>query len=191
MLFRSLAMDPVHDWAAAEDCGAVVLFSGPVRDHAEGRSGVTALEYEAYEEQVVPAFGSIVAELRARFPDARRVAIIHRTGRVPLGESTVVVAVSSAHRPVAFEAARFAIDALKQSAPIWKKEIWSGGEAWGTGAHELVPPSAVVRITSLPFTGSLKVKPCCASQKARPSRKTPLVESVQVSCHVFAPSVVR
>lgn len=145
---RPLAMDPVHDWAAAEDCGAVVLFSGTVRDHAEGRSGVTALEYEAYEEQVVPAFGSIVAELRARFPDARRVAIIHRTGRVPLGESTVVVAVSSAHRPVAFEAARYAIDALKQSAPIWKKEIWSGGEAWGTGAHELVAPSAVPEVTA-------------------------------------------
>ena len=143
-----LAVDPVHDWAAAPDCGAVVLFSGTVRDHAEGRSGVTALEYEAYEEQVVPAFAAIVAELRLRFPAARRVAIIHRTGRVPLGESTVVVAVSSAHRPVAFDAARYAIDALKQSAPIWKKEIWSDGEAWGTGAHEIVRPSDVTGVSA-------------------------------------------
>lgn len=138
-----LAVEPVHDWAAAHDCGAVVLFSGTVRDHADGRSGVVALEYEAYEEMVIPAFGAIVAEIRSRFPATRRVAIHHRTGRVPLGESTVVVAASSAHRPVAFDAARFAIDALKASAPIWKKEMWEGGEHWGTRAHDLVPPSAV------------------------------------------------
>lgn len=138
-----LATDPVHDWAATADCGAVVLFSGTVRDHAGDRRGVTALEYEAYEEAVVPAFEGIARELRARWPEARRVAIHHRVGRVPLGSSTVVVAVSSAHRPVAFDAARFAIDALKSSAPIWKKEIWPGGEEWGTGAHELVRPSAV------------------------------------------------
>lgn len=138
-----LSIDPVHDWAAAHDCGAVVLFSGTVRDHADGRADVVALDYEAYEEMVIPAFAAIVQELRTRFPGTRRVAIHHRTGRVPLGESTVVVAASSAHRPVAFDAARFAIDALKASAPIWKKEIWDGGEDWGTRAHELVPPSAV------------------------------------------------
>jgi len=84
-----------------------------------------------------------VEETRRRFADARRIAILHRTGRVALNESSVVVAVSSAHRPVAFDAARFAIDALKESAPIWKKENWVGGSDWGTGAHDVVPPSSV------------------------------------------------
>ena len=140
---EELPVGTVHDWAVTPDSGAVVLFSGTVRDHAEGRTNVVALEYEAYEEAVVPAFARIVEELRTRHPDARRVAILHRTGRLGLGESSVVVAVSSAHRPVAFEAARFAIDALKQSAPIWKKEIWRDGADWGTGASDLVSPAQV------------------------------------------------
>ena len=70
-------------------------------------------------------------------------AILHRLGRMGVGESSVVVVVSSAHRPEAFEAARYAIDALKASAPIWKHEVWEGGEGWGTGAHEAVDPAAV------------------------------------------------
>ena len=141
----ALPVGSVHDWAVTPESGAVVLFSGTVRDHAEGRTDVVALEYEAYEEAVVPAFARIVEELRIRHPEAHRVAILHRTGRLSLGESSVVVAVSSAHRPVAFEAARFAIDALKQSAPIWKKEIWRDGADWGTGAHDLVSPASVAR----------------------------------------------
>lgn len=144
----ALTADPlpvaaIYEWAVGPECGAVVLFSGTVRDHAEGREDVVALEYEAYEEAVVPAFEKIVDELRSRHPDAVRVAILHRTGRLVLGESSVVVAVSSAHRPVAFDAARFAIDALKESAPVWKKEIWRDGEDWGTGSHDIVPPSNV------------------------------------------------
>lgn len=133
-----LPISEMYDWAVAPECGAVVLFSGTVRDHAEGRDDVIALEYEAYEEAVVPVFRDIVRELRERYPAAVKVAILHRTGRLTLGESSVVVAVSSGHRPVAFEAARFAIDALKESAPIWKKEIWRDGEDWGTGAHDVV-----------------------------------------------------
>jgi molybdopterin synthase catalytic subunit len=121
----------------------VVLFSGTVRDHADGRNDVTSLEYEAYEEAVIPSFTQIAAETRVRFPDARRIAILHRTGELALSESSVVVAVSSAHRPVAFDAARFAIDAVKESAPIWKKENWSGGSDWGTGAHDIVQPHKV------------------------------------------------
>lgn len=140
-----LPVGAVHDWAVTPDCGAVVLFSGTVRDHAEGRQDVVALEYEAYEEAVVPSFRAIAEETRRRHPGARRIAILHRTGRLSLGESSVVVAVSSAHRPVAFEAARFAIDALKESAPIWKKEIWRDGEDWGTGAHGIVSPAEVGR----------------------------------------------
>ena len=138
-----LPIAAIYEWAVRPDCGAVVLFSGTVRDHAEGRTNVTSLDYEAYEDAAIPAFHKIVEETRRRFADARRIAILHRTGRVALNESSVVVAVSSAHRPVAFEAARFAIDALKESAPIWKKENWIGGSDWGTGAHDVVPPSSV------------------------------------------------
>lgn len=138
-----LPVGAIYEWAVAPECGAVVLFSGTVRDHAEGRDDVVALEYEAYEEAVVPVFEKIVDELRTRHPGAVKVAILHRTGRLGLGESSVIVAVSSAHRPVAFDAARFAIDALKESAPIWKKEIWKDGEDWGTGAHDIVAPAEV------------------------------------------------
>lgn len=138
-----LPVAQIYEWAIRPDCGAVVLFSGTVRDHADGRTDVTSLEYEAYEDAVIPSFKKISDETRVRFPDARRIAILHRTGILELGESSVVVAVSSAHRPVAFDAARFAIDALKESAPIWKKENWSGGSDWGTGAHDIVQPHGV------------------------------------------------
>jgi molybdopterin synthase catalytic subunit len=138
-----LPIADIYEWAIRPDCGAVVLFSGTVRDHADGRDDVTSLEYEAYENAVVPAFGAIATETRHRFPEAKRIAILHRTGLLNLGESSVVVAVSSAHRPVAFDAARFAIDALKESAPIWKKENWSDGSDWGTGSHAIVDPRKV------------------------------------------------
>ena len=140
-----LPIAAVYEWAVRPDCGAVVLFSGTVRDHADGRTDVTSLEYEAYDDAVIPVFREIAAETRRRFDGARRIAILHRTGTLTLGESSVVVAVSSAHRPVAFDAARFAIDALKESAPIWKKENWSDGSGWGTGAHDVVSPTSVGR----------------------------------------------
>lgn len=140
---EELPISAVYEWCVRPDCGAVVLFSGTVRDHADGRSDVTSLVYEAYDEAVIPVFTKIADETRQRFDGARRIAILHRTGEMSLGESSVVVAVSSAHRPVAFEAARFAIDALKESAPIWKKENWAGGSDWGTGAHDVVSPQSV------------------------------------------------
>ena len=138
-----LPVAAVYEWAVRPDCGAVVLFSGTVRDHADGRDDVVSLEYEAYAAAVIPVFERIAAETRSRHGAARRIAILHRTGTLGLGESSVVAAVSSAHRDVAFEAARFAIDALKESAPIWKKENWSGGSDWGTGAHEVTAPQNV------------------------------------------------
>ena len=138
-----LPISAIYEWCVRPDCGAVVLFSGTVRDHADGRDDVTSLVYEAYSEAVIPVFTKIADETRRRFDGARRIAILHRTGEMTLGESSVVVAVSSAHRPVAFEAARFAIDALKESAPIWKKENWAGGSDWGTGAHDIVSPQSV------------------------------------------------
>jgi molybdopterin synthase catalytic subunit len=132
-----LAVGPAADWAVRPDCGAVVVFSGTARDHAVGREGVDQLEYEAYDEQVVARFEAIADEMRGRWPDLGRVALLHRVGVVPIGESSVVVAVSSAHRPAAFEAARFGIDSLKATAPIWKRERWAGGESWGLEAQHI------------------------------------------------------
>jgi len=111
----------------------VVVFLGTVRDHSPGKAGVTHLEYEAYAEQVTGKIGEIVAEAADRWP-LLRVVVEHRTGQVEVGESSVGVAVSSAHRAEAFEAARYLIDELKQRAPIWKKEYWPGGAEWVEGA---------------------------------------------------------
>lgn len=118
-------------WARLARCGAVVTFDGTARDHSEGRPGVHALEYEAYETQVEPRLAAIAAEARVRWPDLGRIAMIHRMGPVGLGESAVVVAVSAPHRDNAFAAARFCIDTLKATVPIWKREAWDGGESWG------------------------------------------------------------
>ena len=132
-----------YEWAVRPDCGAVVLFSGTVRDHAEGRSGVQHLTYEAYEEQAEPKMAEIAQEVRRRWPHTGAIVLLHRTGQLLLGESSVIVVVSSPHRPEAFEAGRYAIDALKASVPIWKHEVWDGGSDWGTGAHVLTPAADV------------------------------------------------
>jgi molybdopterin synthase catalytic subunit len=136
---------PVGDaasWAVRPDCGGLVLFSGSARDHAEGRPGVHLLEYEAYEEQVVPRLAAVADEARSRWPDVGRIALLHRTGPVAIGESAVVVAVSAPHRGAAFDAARFCIDTLKATVPIWKREAWAGGESWGLEAQHVVDAGA-------------------------------------------------
>ncbi len=117
--------------------GAVVVFSGTVRDHAEHRTDVTLLEYEAYESQVVPRLNVIVSEIRSRFDEIGRVALLHRIGPLALQEVSVVVAVSAAHRGQAFDAARFGIDTLKSTVPIWKREHWADGTDWGLATKEL------------------------------------------------------
>lgn len=125
------------DWAVLPRCGAVVLFSGTARDHAPGRAEVELLEYEAYEEHVVPRLGAIADEMRRRWPSLGRVVLIHRIGEVPVGESSVVVVTSAPHRPEAFAAARFGIDTLKATVPIWKRETWRDGESWGLEAQHI------------------------------------------------------
>ena len=144
---EELPVGAIYDWAVRPDCGAVVLFSGTVRDHADGREGVSTLTYEAYEEQCGRKFDEIAVEIRRRWPDTGRVAILHRLGTMSVTVSTVIVAVSSPHRPEAFEAARFGIDALKAGAPIWKHEVWKDGADWGTGA---TPAQDVSSIPSAP-----------------------------------------
>jgi molybdopterin synthase catalytic subunit len=134
---EELPIGDVYAWAVRPDCGAVVLFSGTVRDHADGRAGVEHLTYEAYEEAVEERLAAIAAQARQRWPAIRRLAALHRIGKVEIGECSVVVAASAPHRAEAFEAARYAIDALKASVPIWKHETWREGSAWGTGAKPI------------------------------------------------------
>ncbi len=132
-------------WAVRPDCGGLVLFSGTARDHAEGRPDVERLEYEAYDSQVVPRLREVAEEARARWPSVGRIALLHRTGVLDIGESAVVVVVSAPHRAEAFEAARFGIDTLKRTVPIWKRETWSGGESWGLEAQHIVDAGGAVR----------------------------------------------
>jgi len=109
-------------------CGAIVLFVGTTREHNEGRR-VVHLEYEAYEEMALSEMEKIAQAALERWT-IHRIAIAHRLGTVPLGEASVVIAVSAPHRADGFSGARFAIDELKRTVPIWKKEIFEGGEVW-------------------------------------------------------------
>jgi len=108
--------------------GAVVTFLGVTRNHNEGRQ-VRGLEYEAYPEMALRELERIGRQACERWP-IRKIGIVHRVGPVPVGEASVAIAVSSAHRAAAFEACRFAIDRLKEIVPIWKKEYFEGGAVW-------------------------------------------------------------
>lgn len=119
--------------AVASDAdGAVATFVGLVRNHNAGRQ-VLWLEYDAYAPLAVRAFEQIAAEARERWPEAR-LAIHHRTGRIEIGEASVAIASASPHRADAFAACRYAIERLKQIAPIWKHEHFEGGDVWIEGA---------------------------------------------------------
>jgi molybdopterin synthase catalytic subunit len=142
-----LPVDAATSWAATPGAGAVVTFCGVVRDHSDGRPGVTGLTYEAYESEAIRRFGEIVDEVRRRWPVVERLGLLHRTGDLALSDTSVVVVASAPHRSEAFEAARFAIDTLKETVPIWKREHWAEGSDWGACAHDLraVTDQAVVR----------------------------------------------
>lgn len=129
-----LPVGAVADWVVRPGCGAYVLFAGTVRDHADGRSGVVSLEYEAYAEQAEARMAAIATEARTRCPEVGRIALLHRTGLLAVQDVAVIVAVSTPHRGEAFEVGQWCIDTLKATVPIWKKETWEGGADWGTGA---------------------------------------------------------
>ena len=112
--------------------GGIVTFLGVVRNHNAGRR-VRYLEYDAYEPLAVNVFGRISEEARERWP-AVRLALHHRVGRLEIGEASVAIATASAHRADAFAAARYAIERVKQIAPIWKHEFFDGGDVWIEGA---------------------------------------------------------
>jgi molybdopterin synthase catalytic subunit len=112
--------------------GAVVTFDGTVRNQTKGR-GVVKLQYEAYPPMAVKEMRKVGAEMRERWPEIERIGIIHRFGELAVTESSVVIVVTSPHRRVAFEACHYAIDRVKQTVPIWKKEIFADGEEWVEG----------------------------------------------------------
>ncbi len=109
--------------------GGIAIFSGVVRNETQGRP-VKFLEYEAHVPMAEAKMREIGHAIRARWPGVKRVAILHRVGRLDIGESSVLIAVSAAHRGEAFEACRFAIDTLKTTVPVWKKEHFEDGEVW-------------------------------------------------------------
>ena len=123
-----LSLERAAAEVASDDAGAIATFVGTTRARSRGRD-VVRLEYEAYEGMAEAEMERIAGELRARH-DVIDVAIHHRVGPVEIGETSVVIAVSAAHRAAAFDACREAIDTLKQTVPLWKKELYVGGEEW-------------------------------------------------------------
>jgi len=123
-----LSLDRVVDEVRSEEAGAIATFTGTTRVHSRGRT-VTHLDYEAYEGMAEKAMAEIAEALRARY-ELCGIAIHHRIGRVGIGETSVVIAVSAPHRADALAACREAIDELKERVPLWKKEVYSGGEEW-------------------------------------------------------------
>jgi molybdopterin synthase catalytic subunit len=137
-----LPVDDTRTWVTVPECGGIVVFCGTVRDHSDGRAGVTSLEYEAYEEHVVRRLTDVAASARSRWPHIGRLAILHRVGTLDVGDVAVVVAVSTPHRAEAFAAAEFCIDTLKHTVPIWKRETWEGGSDWSVCSPLVATPSA-------------------------------------------------
>jgi len=132
LVHRPLDPAALLNGAPRTDCGAVVLFTGTTRDHHQGRR-VKRLAYEAYEPMALAALDALERATLERFAIAA-CRIVHRLGEVPIGEASVLVLVHAAHREPAFEACRWAMDELKRSVPVWKKEFFvDGGEAWVEG----------------------------------------------------------
>ena len=121
-------MQELADFVADPAAGAMATFVGMTRNTNEGRQ-VTRLEYECYPGMAEKEMEKIAAEVLRRWP-VKKIAMVHRLGRVDIGEASVAIAVSSGHRHAAFEACHYAINQLKETVPIWKKELYEGGELW-------------------------------------------------------------
>jgi molybdopterin synthase catalytic subunit len=125
---EALSLDRVVDEVRSDEAGAIATFTGTTRVHSRGRT-VTHLDYEAYEGMAEQVMAEIAEGLRSRY-GLCDVAIHHRVGRVGIGETSVVIAVSAPHRQDALAACKDAIDELKERVPLWKKEVYEGGEQW-------------------------------------------------------------
>ena len=135
MTARELPTELAQTWVSQPRCGAIVTFAGTVRDHSPGRVDVTALEYEVYPEYAVPRLVDVAAGARRRWPTIGRLVLLHRTGRLLVGQVSVLVVLSTPHRREAFAATEYCIDTLKRTVPIWKQETWAGGTDWSSCDH--------------------------------------------------------
>lgn len=135
---KPIDLDELVRYVTDPEAGAIVPFIGTTRNNNEGRK-VIALDYEAYPEMAEKELARIGADAAKKWPICK-MAIMHRLGPVQIGEASVVIVVSSAHRDAAFAASRFAIEEIKKTVPIWKKEVFEGGEVWiGTQSGQPLP----------------------------------------------------
>lgn len=137
---RPLSLDDAAARVTRPDCGAIALFSGIVRGETAveaGTRGTDFLAYEAYVEMAEPMLAQIGREVQERWPLVKSIAILHRTGRIEVGEPSVVIAAATPHRgDGCFEAGAYAIERLKAVVPIWKQENWSDGQVWVEGPRQ-------------------------------------------------------
>ncbi len=138
-----LSLDEVVRAVEHPSVGGIVTFSGVVRDYHDGKR-VVAIRYDAYGEMAEAMMHKIARDVEVRWPEAR-IAIVHRTGKLEIGEASVLIAVGCAHRAEAFDACEYAIDTLKQIVPIWKKEAYENGEVWLEQEYRLAQEQAVER----------------------------------------------
>jgi molybdopterin synthase catalytic subunit len=137
---QSIDLNELVAYVTDAEAGAIATFIGTTRNNNEGRT-VIALDYEAYPEMAEKELARIGNDAKKQWPICR-MAIVHRLGPVQIGEASVIIAVSSAHRDAAFAACRFAIEEIKKTVPIWKKEVYEGGEVWiGTQTGQRLNPS--------------------------------------------------
>jgi molybdopterin synthase catalytic subunit len=134
-----LSADAVAAAVTVPEAGGVTVFLGVVRNQTTGRR-VVALEYEAHVPMAEAKLKEIGESIYARWPGVRQVVILHRIGRLLVGEASVAIGVSAAHRQEAFEACRYAIDTVKQIVPIWKRELFEDGSTWVGLQGESPPP---------------------------------------------------
>ena len=126
---HAISVDEVVSRLADPAIGALSTFVGVVRGSTGGRETLY-LEYEAYPQMAEMTMAQVGQEVQTRWPEVRQVAIVHRTGRLEIGETAVVIALSAAHRRQVFDALHYAIDRIKTIVPIWKKEVWADGAEW-------------------------------------------------------------
>src|SRR3954469_16704143 len=130
---HALRIDPAIEFVTDAGAGGIATFLGTTRsENSPDGKPLVALDYEAYTEMAIKQFHELAREARTRWP-ILRLALLHRTGRVKIGEASVLIAVSTPHRAASFEACRWLIDSIKASAAIWKKEVWADGS--GTWVH--------------------------------------------------------